>query len=258
MESLILTEQKEWGALVTLNRLKALNALNTDLLRELDDVLTRLDTQREVRVVILTGSGEKAFAAGADIAAMRGMTPEEARQFSTYGQAVMARIAGMRAVVIAAVNGYSLGGGCELAMACDIRIASTRAKFGIPEVTLGVIPGFGGTQRLSRLIGVGRALEMMATGRQITAGEAMRMGLVNHVTEPGELLEVCEAMARKISANSTRAIALGKQSIYAGSEMDLNRGLAHEAGLFALTFAAPDQREGMDAFLEKRKAKFEA
>lgn len=258
MESLILTEQKEWGALVTLNRLKALNALNTDLLRELDDVLTRLDTQREVRVVILTGSGEKAFAAGADIAAMRGMTPEEARQFSTYGQAVMARIAGMRAVVIAAVNGYSLGGGCELAMACDIRIASTRAKFGIPEVTLGVIPGFGGTQRLSRLIGVGRALEMMATGRQITAEEAMRMGLVNHVTEPGELLEVCEAMARKISANSTRAIALGKQSIYAGSEMDLNRGLAHEAGLFALTFAAPDQREGMDAFLEKRKAKFEA
>ena len=258
MESLILTEQKEWGALVSLYRLKALNALNTDLLRELDDVLTRLDTQREVRVVILTGSGEKAFAAGADIAAMRGMTPEEARQFSTYGQAVMARIAGMRAVVIAAVNGYSLGGGCELAMACDIRIASTRAKFGIPEVTLGVIPGFGGTQRLSRLIGVGRALEMMATGRQITAGEAMRMGLVNHVTEPGELLEVCEAMARKISANSTRAIALGKQSIYAGSEMDLNRGLAHEAGLFALTFAAPDQREGMDAFLEKRKAKFEA
>lgn len=258
MESLVLTEQKGWGALVTLNRPKALNALNTDVLRELDDVLTRLDTQRENRVVILTGSGEKAFAAGADIAAMRGMTPEEAKQFSTYGQAVMTRIAGMRAVVIAAVNGYALGGGCELAMACDIRIASTRAKFGIPEVTLGVIPGFGGTQRLSRLIGVGRALEMMATGGQITAEEALRMGLVNHVTEPGELLEVCEAMARKIAANSAGAVALGKQSIYAGSEMDLNRGLAHEAGLFALAFASPDQREGMDAFLEKRKAKFEA
>ena len=256
MGSLILTEQKEWGALVTLNRPKALNALNTDVLRELDDVLARLNARKETQVVILTGSGEKAFAAGADIAAMREMTPGEARQFSAYGQAVMTRIAGMRAMVIAAVNGYALGGGCELAMACDIRIASTRAKFGIPEVTLGVIPGFGGTQRLSRLIGVGRALEMMATGGQINAEEALRMGLVNHVTEPEELLEVCEAMARKIAANSAGAIALGKQSIYAGSEMDLNRGLAHEAGLFALTFAHPDQREGMDAFLEKRSAQF--
>ena len=258
MESLVLTEQKEWGALVTLNRPKALNALNTDVLRELDDILTRLDTQRETRVVVLTGSGEKAFAAGADIAAMREMTPEEAQQFSTYGQTVMSRISSMRAVVIAAVNGYALGGGCELAMACDIRVASRKAKFGIPEVTLGVIPGFGGTQRLSRLIGVGRAMEMMATGGQLTAEEALRMGLVNHVTEPEELPYLCESMARKIAANSAGAVALGKQSIHAGSEMDLNRGLAHEAGLFALAFASPDQREGMDAFLEKRKARFEA
>ena len=258
MESLVRTEQRQWGAVVTLNRPEALNALNLGVLQELDETLSQLSWRRETRVVILTGSGDRSFAAGADIAAMRGMTPEEAQQFSAYGQAVMSRIAGMRAVVIAAVNGYALGGGCELAMACDIRIASRTAKFGIPEVTLGVIPGFGGTQRLSRLIGVGRALELMATGGQITAEEALRMGLVNHVTEPEALLEACEAMARTIAANSAGAIALGKQSIYAGSEMDLNQGLAHEAGLFALAFAAPDQREGMDAFLEKRKAKFKA
>lgn len=255
MERLVLTEKKEWGALLTLNRPKALNALNEALLQELDEALCAL--QEEARVIVITGSGEKAFAAGADISAMQAMSPKEAQHFSRAGQAVMNRIANLRPIVIAAVNGYALGGGCELAMACDIRIASEKARFGIPEVTLGVIPGFGGTQRLTRLVGTGRALELLATGANVKAEEALRIGLVNRVTEPENLMHVCEEMAQKIAGNSTGAIALGKQSILEGAEMDLQKALTHEASLFALTFAEADQKEGMSAFLEKRKATFQ-
>jgi len=255
MEQFILCEKREWGTLVTLNRPQALNALNDEVLRQLDETLRALNADPAVPVVIITGAGEKSFVAGADIAAMKDMTPEDARQFSLRGQAVMNRIANMRGIVIAAVNGFALGGGCELAMACDIRVASTKARFGIPEVSLGVIPGFGGTQRLSRLAGRGKALELMATGSQIGAEEALRLGLVNHVVQPEELFTACEALAKKIAANSADAVALGKQSIYAGIEMDLERGLAYEAGLFALTFAGSDQKEGMSAFLEKRAEK---
>lgn len=256
MEKTILTEFREWGAVVTLNRPDALNALNREILEELMQTLEQLDQRREVRAIIITGSGTKAFAAGADISAMRSMTPPEAKAFSSYGQSVMNRISKMRAIVIAAVNGYALGGGCELALACDIRIASSNAKFGIPEVSLGVIPGFGGTQRLSRIAGIGRAIELMATAGQMAAEDAFRIGLVNRVTEPGDLLNVCEATAEKIARNSASAVALGKQSILGGSEMDLTRALDYEAGLFALTFSEEDQAEGMTAFLEKRRPRF--
>lgn len=255
MENYIIKEEKEWGAILTINRPKALNALNADVLNQLREALQ--DCEKEhAKVVIITGAGEKSFVAGADIAAMKEMNSAEAMTFSTLGQSLMSSIAQMNAIVIAAVNGYALGGGCELAMGCDFRIASENARFGIPEVSLGVIPGFGGTQRLSRIVGTGKALEMMATAGQIRAEEALKYGLVNEVVPLEQLLEVCCKKAEKIAQNSAAAIALGKKSIYGGIEMDLEKGLAYEAGLFAVTFAGPDQKEGMGAFLEKRKAQF--
>lgn len=243
-------------ASVTIDRPKALNALNEQMLSELYDVMTELDENSAVKVVILTGSGEKAFVAGADIAVMKTMDPVEARRFSRLGQRTMDKVAEMRPFVIAAVNGFALGGGCELAMACDIRIASRRARMGVPEVTLGVFPGFGGTQRLPRLVGLGRAKELLATGRQVKADEAERIGLVNYVTEPEELLPCCTELAKKIAGNSASGIHLGKQAMDAGMEMDLAHALKLEASLFGVAFATPDQREGMAAFLEKRKANF--
>ncbi len=248
-------EKKDWGALITIDRPAALNALNPQVLSQLKAAFERAEEEC-AKVVVLSGGGAKAFAAGADIAAMKDMDPAQARVFSLQGQEVMSFIARMKAIVIAAVNGYALGGGCELAMACDFRVASANARFGIPEVSLGVIPGFGGTQRLARIVGTGKAMEMMASAGQIRAEEALRYGLVNEVTEQEELLKVCFAKAERIAANSAGAVAFGKQSILQGIEMDLERGLAHEADLFALTFAGPDQKEGMTAFLEKRKAEF--
>jgi len=256
MEEWIQCELRKQIATVTINRPEALNALNPNVLRQLGDALTNIEQEKDIKAIILTGAGNKAFVAGADIAAMQHMTPKQAKQFSAYGQSVLDRIAKMRTVVIAAVNGFALGGGCELAMACDIRIASSNAKFGIPEVSLGVIPGFGGTQRLVHLVGTGRAMELMATGSQITAEEAYRIGLVNRVTLPEELLRCCEDLARQIAGNSSNAIALGKQCVYAGIEMELARGLAFENSMFALSFADADQDEGMTAFLEKRKPHF--
>ena len=256
METYVTYEAKEWGALITIDRPKALNALNPDVLNQLRQNLQKAEEEK-AKVVVLTGAGEKSFVAGADIAAMKDMDPAQAREFSLLGQGVMSDIAKMRAVVIAAVNGYALGGGCELAMACDFRVVSANARFGIPEVSLGVIPGFGGTQRLSRIVGTGKAMEMMATAGQIKADEALRYGLVNEVTEPEALLETCFAKAEKIAKNSAAAIAYGKQSVLQGIELDLERGLAYEADLFALTFANADQKEGMTAFVEKRKANFQ-
>ncbi|MBR2560549.1 MAG: enoyl-CoA hydratase/isomerase family protein [Eubacterium sp.] len=255
METYVKLDRKEWGALITIDRPKALNALNPEVLEQLKGALEVCENEKK-KVVVITGSGNKAFVAGADIASMKDMNPAEAKEFSLLGQGIMNEIASMHAIVIAAVNGYALGGGCELALACDFRIASSNAKFGIPEVSLGVIPGFGGTQRLARIVGTGKAMEMMASAGQISAEEAAKYGLVNEVTEPELLLETVFKKAERIVRNSASAIALGKQSILNGLEMDLQKGLSYEAHLFALTFTDQDQKEGMNAFLEKRKASF--
>lgn len=249
-------EQKGAVAIITIDRPKALNALNPDVLRELYEVMDGLDNNKAVRAVILTGAGEKAFVAGADIASMSAMNPGEALEFAKAGHRTMNRVAAMKTPTIAAINGFALGGGCELAMSCDIRIAADNARMGIPEVTLGVIPGFGGTQRLSRLVGLGVAMELLATGRQCKADECEKIGLVNHVVRPEELMDTCMELAEKIAGNSASAIALGKQSIISGIEMDLDKALELERQAFALTFAYADQKEGMSAFLEKRAAKF--
>lgn len=256
MSEYVVCERDAGVATVTINRQEALNALNPEVLTQLYDTMCRLDADERVKVVILTGAGPKAFVAGADIVAMAALSPMGAQKFSTVGQRTMDKVANMRPFIIAAVNGFALGGGCELALACDIRIASTKARLGIPEVTLGVIPGFGGTQRLPRLVGLGRAKEMLATGRQIEAEEAYEMGLVNQVVEPDELLLVCMEKAQKIAENSTTAISLGKQAMTAGVEMPLAHGLEYETDIFALTFSTADQKEGMTAFLEKRKARY--
>lgn len=255
MRSYIRCEEKDWAVLLTIDRQEALNALNPTLLMQLQEALQYCEEQK-TKVIVITGAGNKAFAAGADIATMQKMTSKEAVDFSQLGQNVMNGISKMKAIVIAAVNGYALGGGCELAMACDFRIASENACFGIPEVSLGVIPGFGGTQRLSRIIGIGKAMELMATGSRIKAEEALRYGLINEVTKQEDLLNVCFAKAKKIGMNSAFAVAMGKQSVLEGFEMDLEKGLAYETGLFALTFSGVDQKEGMTAFLEKRPARF--
>lgn len=243
-------------AIVTINRPKALNALNPDVLRKLYDIMDSLDRDRSVKAVIITGAGEKAFVAGANIAAMSTMTPEEALDFAKTGHRTMDRIAAMKKVTIAAINGFALGGGCELAKSCDIRIASTKARMGIPEVTLGLIPGFGGTQRLPRLVGPGMAMELLATGRQVKAEEAWAINLVNRVVKPDELMLCCMEMAQQIAKNSTSAISLGKQCINSGVEMDLARGLEMEQKSFSLAFTTEDQKEGLTAFLEKRQANF--
>lgn len=249
-------EYKGAVAVVTIDRPKALNALNPDVLRELYDVMEELDNNNDVRAIIVTGAGEKAFVAGADIAAMSTMNPEEALEFAKTGHRTMDRVAAMKKPTIAAINGFALGGGCELAMSCDIRIASAKARMGIPEVTLGVIPGFGGTQRLSRLVGLGMAMELLATGRQCKADECEKIGLVNRVVCPDELMDTCMELAEKIAGNSATAIALGKKSVTSGIEMDLAKALELEQQAFALTFATHDQKEGMSAFLEKRQANF--
>jgi len=244
-------------AMIVLNRPKALNALNEEVLTVLYKKMEDLDKNESVKVVIITGSGEKAFVAGADVAAMQSMNSEEARAFSQLGQKTMDKVANMRPFVIGAINGYALGGGCELAMACDMRVASEKARFGIPEVTLGVIPGFGGTQRLPRLVGMGIAKELLATGRQVKAEEAMQIGLVNKVVGPTELLSYCLELAEQMVKNSTCAISYGKQAMNAGIEINLENAMKMETGFFGAVFANPDQKEGMTAFLEKRKPDFQ-
>lgn len=256
MDELVLCEIENGIAQITINRPKALNALNGDVLKGLDIVLNDIIKNPDVKVVILTGAGEKAFVAGADIASMSNMTSAGAVSFSEYGQMVFNKIEGLRQVTIAAIDGYALGGGCELALACDIRVASPKSKMGLPEVSLGVIPGFGGTQRLLRLVGTGIAIEMLVTAKTVTAEEGFRIGLINHVTESGEVMAYSRVIAETISSNSTTAIALGKKAIYEGAEMDIDRGFTHETALFGLCFSTADQKEGMEAFLEKRKAKF--
>jgi enoyl-CoA hydratase len=252
----LLFEKQGNIAVVTVNRPKALNALNAATLQELADMFDELAKDETVYAVVLTGAGEKAFVAGADISFMKDLTAVEAREFALLGQAAFNKIENLPQPVIAAVNGFALGGGCELAMSCDIRLASENAKFGQPEVNLGVPPGFAGTQRLPRLVGKGVAKELLYTADMIDAAEAHRIGLVNKVYVADELMAAAMKMAGKIAAKGQIAIRLTKSAVNQGLEMDLARGMAYEAEVFGLVFSTEDQKEGMTAFLEKRKAEF--
>jgi enoyl-CoA hydratase len=243
-------------ATITLNRPDVLNAFNTEHLDTLRNTIQTLSSDRDVRVVILTGAGERAFAAGADIAEMREKRPSEALEFARLGQAVCLAIEAAPQPYIAAVNGYALGGGCEVSLACDIRIASENAALGQPEVTLGIPPGWGGTQRLTRLVGPGFARELIYTGRRVKADEALRLGLVNAVYPLSELMEKANELANNIAANSPLAVRASKDAIARALDVELDTGLSYEAGVFALSFDTADQKEGMSAFLERRKADF--
>lgn len=243
-------------ATITINRPKNLNSLTEEVFTDLSKTINDLAGNEEVAVIILTGAGEKAFVAGGDITAMVEATPEWARNFALLAQGVLNRIEHSPKPVIAAVNGYALGGGCELAMACDIRIASETALFGQPEVKLGIIPGFAGTQRLSRLVGKGKAKEIIFTGEMLDAEEACRIGLVNKVVPADQLMDAAREMAAVIARRSRTAVRLSKEAIDNGLEMDSGRAERYEADLFALCFAGEDQREGMKAFVEKRDPEF--
>ena len=237
---------------ITLQREQVLNALNLQLLQELNLVLDHLI---ELKCLIITGSG-KAFAAGADIAEMQNLSASEAAKLANFGAKVFSKIENLPFPVIAMVNGFALGGGCELALACDLRIASEQAKFGQPEVGLGIIPGFGGTQRLSRLVGLARAKELIFTGKMISAPEAEKLGLINKMTASEDLWSVTAELATQICKNSAAAVSAAKQAIDIGMQTDLNSGLQMEANLFGICFSTADQKEGMSAFLAKRKARF--
>ena len=252
----LLFENQNGVGIITLNRPKALNALNQATLEELNQIADRLAQDTSVKVIIITGSGEKAFVGGADIPQMQPMSAMESRNFAKFGQGVFNKIENLPQPVIAAINGYALGGGCELAMACDIRVASDKAKLGQPEVTLGITPGFAGTQRLARLVGKGRAKELLYTGDIIDANEAYRLGLVNKVVPAEELMPAVTALAQKILSRAPVAVQLCKAAVNEGLDTDLETGTAYEAEVFALCFATADQKEGMGAFVEKRKAQF--
>ena len=243
-------------ARVTINRPDKLNALNAQCKNELKDAFTSFKSNPEVDAVILTGSGEKAFAAGTDITELLSLDAISGKKFATGGQAIFDLIQHLGKPVIAAVNGYALGGGCELALACHIRIASENAKFGQPEVNLGVIPGYGGTQRLSRLVGTAKAAEMILTGNQVTATEALRIGLVNTVVPLADLLSTCEAMAKTILSKGQLAVRMSLKAINASMEMPLSEGLGMEASLFGEVCSTADAKEGIKAFMEKRKPEF--
>lgn len=242
-------------AILTLNRPDALNALSPDMLDALEARLHAADADPGVRAIVLTGAGGKAFCAGADVGHMRTASALEAREFAGRGQAVAATIEGLGTPVVAAVNGFALGGGCEIALACDIRMAAEKARFGQPEVTLGIIPGWGGTQRLARATSVGFAKDLVLTGRMVGAEEALRAGLVTHVHPGEELLDKAVELAGTLAARPGWAVATAKAlcNLALG---DLDAPLARELDGFALAFTTPDQREGMDAFFEKRPPRF--
>ncbi len=251
----IVVEVNDSIALVKFNRPKALNALNSETLKELDQVVDMLSANKDVRVVVFTGEG-KGFIAGADIGEMSTLTAEQGRGFGALGQSVFRKVELMPKPTIAAVNGFALGGGCEFAMSCDIRIASEKAKFGQPEVTLGITPGFSGTVRLPKLVGMGKAKELIYTGRMVGAEEAQSIGLVNKVTAKDELLDEAMAMANTIAANAPLAVTYSKASINKTVEMDTDVANTIEETYFGLCFATEDQKNGMSAFLNKEKAAF--
>jgi enoyl-CoA hydratase len=240
-------------AIVTVNRPTKLNALDNATISELDAVFAALDADDGCGAVILTGAGEKAFVAGADISVLAKQGVLDGTANARHGQQMMLRIETLRKPVIAAINGFALGGGLELALACDLRFAAKTAKLGLPEVSLGIIPGYGGTQRLPRLCGTGAALQLILTGDPVTADEALRLGLVNGVCEPAELLAHCKAIASRMVARGPQALALAKQAVRRGVHMPIGDALQLEADLFGAISSTAEMKEGMAAFLEKRK-----
>ncbi|MBI2068209.1 MAG: enoyl-CoA hydratase/isomerase family protein [Deltaproteobacteria bacterium] len=249
-------ERQDFVATVWINREKVLNALNADVLRELKQCFDSLSEDHETRAIILTGAGEKAFVAGADIAAMSKMSPDEAAQFGKLGHEAMSAVENCRKPVIAAVNGFCLGGGLELALSCDFIFASERAKLGLPEVSLGLFPGWGGTQRLSRLIGRGRAKELILSGRMLSAEEALHFGIANRICKPEELLREARATAAEIAKKGPVAVSLAKKLINESCGTTLEEGLKRERTTFPDCFKTEDLKEGLAAFLEKRGANF--
>ena len=252
----LLLDISDGVAQVTINRPKVLNALNLSTVDELDTCFTILETDPSVRAIVITGAGDRSFVAGVDISELATMTPVTARAIAKKGQALCDRMERSGQPVVAAINGFALGGGCELAMACTIRIAADTAKLGQPEVALGLLPGFGGTQRLPRLVGPGRALELLLTGQQVDAKEAWRLGLVNRVVSADRVLEESLALAKALVGKAPVAIRYILDAVRDGMQMTLVEGCAHEASLFGLAAATSDMREGTQAFLEKRHAEF--
>lgn len=250
----LLAERDDKIAIVTINRPKVLNALNGATVCELDDIFVELAADPEVGAVLLTGAGEKAFVAGADISEFNELvSAREAAEYALRGQAVLSRIESLPKPVIAAINGFALGGGCELAMACDIRLAADTARLGQPEINLGIIPGYGGTQRLARLVGRGRAKLLCMLGDPIDAAEALRIGLVDRVVPAADLMDEAKQLARRLAGKAPVALALIKRAINVGLEGSLAEGLAYEAAQFGLAFDTEDRLEGVNAFQEKRK-----
>lgn len=244
-------------ATITINRPKALNALNQATVSELKDVVEKIAADKAIKVVIITGAGAKSFVAGADIKEMASKNAAEGREWGQFGQNVFTETENLPQPVIAAINGFALGGGCELSCACDIRYAAENAKFGQPEVGLGITPGFGGTQRLTRVVGRGHAKELIYTGGMIDAEKAKAIGLVNEVFPQEELMPAAVKLAKKIAKNAPIAVQLSKAAINRGINCDVVTGIAYEAEVFGLCFSTADQKEGMAAFCEKRKATFE-
>ncbi len=252
----ILYKEDEKIATITINRPDKLNALNRKTMEEINDAILKAGSDDSIGAVILTGSGSKAFVAGADIKELSVLTPIGAKDFALFGQMVFNHIEHIGKPVIAAINGFALGGGCELAMACTFRIASENVKIGQPEVNLGLIPGYGGTQRLPRIVGKGRAMEMILTADMIDAHEALRIGLINKVTSIADLIPTCITIAKKILSKGPLATRYAMESVNRGLEMPLEEGLFLEATLFGLSCATEDMKEGTKAFLQKREAKF--
>src|SRR5437868_3511294 len=252
----LLFDKREQIAYISVNRPKVLNALNMETMEELGRAFTAAKEDSDVRVVIFTGAGEKAFIAGADISELAKHDAIRGKEYTHRGQAVLDLIENLGKPVIACINGFALGGGCEIAMACTMRLASDNAKLGQPEVKLGIIPGYGGTQRLPRLVGKGLAMQMVLAGEMITAQEAYRIGLVNEVTAAAELIPRAEAIAAKIIANAPLAVQYAMEAVNKGMEMTLAEGLYLEAVLFSVACSSEDKKEGTTAFLEKRGAQF--
>ena len=252
--SFVKFEQQGPEAILTIDRPEALNALNSQVLSDLDEAITKVEAADDVFAVILTGAG-RSFVAGADIGEMVKFNSIDGKRFGVHGGGVFLRLENLAKPVIAAVNGFALGGGCELAMACDIRIASEKAKFGQPETGLGITPGFGGTQRLPRIVGVSKAMELILTAKTIGAAEAKEIGLVSAVYPPEELMDKAMELANSICANAPIAVQESKRCIRMGMQTDIATGSAFEAEAFGVTCGTEDKNEGMGAFLEKRKEK---